>query len=313
MTADAVAPQAHPAPSLAGRAAPEIGIGLCVYNGEPYLSGSLASILAQDGDFDLVIADNCSTDATEEICREAARKDPRVRYIRRDRNLGVIANHNQIVHETRGEFFSFASSDDEYREDRLTLLAAALRAVPDASIAFSGAEEIDADGELIKLWRNTAPTDHPDPVRRLHSKLVHYDETLQFYGLMRRSLLERALPLQPIVACDRVLIAQMALLGPMVAVDDPLLRHRNHAKSVSRANHARAFRKREKPEENSRFFLPNVAEGAALARAIRHTPLSPGDRLRAYAALSPWLRRNAVPMARNVAHVAVGLVRGRAE
>ncbi|MGV9302141.1 MULTISPECIES: glycosyltransferase [unclassified Nonomuraea] len=303
---------AENSPSFVGRAAPEIGLGLCVYNGEPYLSGSLASILAQeDADFELVIADNCSTDATEEICREAARNDPRVRYLRRDRNIGVIATHNRIVRETRGAFFAWVTSDDEYRKDRLSLLAAALRDRPEASMAFSGAEEVDGEGTLIEVWRTTAATDHPDPIVRLRAKLDFYDETLQFYGLMRREVLERAMPLQPVVACDRVLLAQLALLGPMVAVDEPLLWHRNHAGSVSRANHARTFRRREAPRENPRWFLPNVEEGRCLVRVINHTPMRPGARLRAYAAMRPWLRRNAVPMARNLAHVGVGLVRGR--
>ncbi|MGP3917550.1 glycosyltransferase family 2 protein [Nonomuraea sp. 10N515B] len=310
MTGTSPEPETRRAPSLVGRAAPEIGVGLCVFNGEPYLATALKSLLAQeDADFELVIADNCSTDGTEELCRDAARNDPRVRYLRREKNLGVIANHNRIVQETRGAFFSFAGADDEYRADRLTLLAAALRARPEASIAFSSAEEIDEKGDLLEVWHNTAPTDHPDPVTRLHAKLVKYDETLQFYGLIRREILLRALPLQPIVACDRVLIAQLALLGPLVSVAEPLLRHRNHARSVSRANHARTFRKREKPEENPRFFLPNAAEGVALLRAIRHTPLSGRDRLRAYAAMRPWLRRNAVPMAKNVAHAGLALVR----
>ncbi|MEV0583067.1 glycosyltransferase [Nonomuraea sp. NPDC050310] len=290
-------------PSLTGLAEPEIGLGLCVYNGEPYLSSSLDSILAQEGDFELVIADNASTDGTEEICRERARNDPRVRYLRRERNIGVTATHNQIIHETRGEFFAWVTSDDRYRADRLVLLADALRKHPEAAMAFSGAEEVDQDGQTLSIWLNTAPTDDPDPVRRLHAKLSHYDETLHFYGLMRRSVLERALPLAPIVACDRVLIADLALLGPLIAVNEPLLWHRNHPGSVSRANRSRAFRKREAPEENLRWFLPNVEEGRCLLRAIGNAPLTRGQRARAYAAMRPWLRRNAVPMLKNVAHV----------
>src|SRR5947208_2594281 len=105
----------RPAPGLVGRASPPIGVGLPVYNGEPFLARSITSLLAQqDADFELVIADNASTDGTEEICREFARTDPRVRYLRRDTNVGVIENHNRIVHETTGEFFSFAAADDEY-------------------------------------------------------------------------------------------------------------------------------------------------------------------------------------------------------
>ena len=84
-------------------------------------------------------------------------------------------------------------------------------------------------------------------------------------------------------------------------VDELLLRHRNHPGSNSQVNHARAFRARELPGDQ-RFFLPNVEEGRALLRVIRNAPLSRRQRLRAYAALRPWLRRNAVSMARNVAH-----------
>ncbi|HUR05083.1 MAG TPA: hypothetical protein VM347_21245, partial [Nonomuraea sp.] len=137
----------------------------------------------------------------------------------------------------------------------------------------------------------------------------NYDETMHFYGLMRREALLRARPLEPILPADRVMISGLALLGPLVVVDELLLRHRNHPGSNSQVNHARAFRARELPGDQ-RFFLPNVEEGRALLRVIRNAPLSPGQRLRAYAALRPWLRRNAVPMARNVAHSGIDVARG---
>jgi glycosyltransferase involved in cell wall biosynthesis len=303
-------PHARTSAALVGRAAPAIGVGMPVYNGEPYLEGALRSVLTQeDADFELVIADNCSTDGTEELCRELARTDPRVRYLRRERNVGITANHNLVVHETRGEFFSYATSDDEYRKDRLSLLSAALRRHPDAAAAISGVEEIDEEGRTIGSWRDASPTVQPDPVSRLRHRLLNYDETMHFYGLMRRETLLRAKPLEPILPADRVMIAGLALLGPLVVVDELLLRHRNHSGSNSQVNHARLFRAREKPGDQ-RFFLPNVEEGRALMRVIRNAPLSSGQRLRAYAALRPWLRRNAVPMAKNLAHSGIDVARG---
>ena len=65
---------AKPAPALTGTARAPIAVGLPVYNGEPYLDTALKAVLDQQGvDFELWIGDNCSTDGTEEICREAAR------------------------------------------------------------------------------------------------------------------------------------------------------------------------------------------------------------------------------------------------
>jgi cellulose synthase/poly-beta-1,6-N-acetylglucosamine synthase-like glycosyltransferase len=55
---------------------PTLSIGLPVYNGEDFLRDSLESILSQDyDDFELIISDNASIDATEATCREFA--DPR--------------------------------------------------------------------------------------------------------------------------------------------------------------------------------------------------------------------------------------------
>jgi glycosyltransferase involved in cell wall biosynthesis len=53
--------------------APRLSIGLPVYNGEKYLPASLDAVLGQTyDDFELIIADNASTDSTEEICRETS-------------------------------------------------------------------------------------------------------------------------------------------------------------------------------------------------------------------------------------------------
>jgi cellulose synthase/poly-beta-1,6-N-acetylglucosamine synthase-like glycosyltransferase len=71
--------------------APRVSIGLPVYNGERFLAGAIASILAQTYTaFELIICDNASTDRTGEICRDFASKDPRVRYHRQPRNFGAI-------------------------------------------------------------------------------------------------------------------------------------------------------------------------------------------------------------------------------
>ena len=61
----------------------KVSIGLPVYNGERFIRNSIDSILSQTfTDFELIISDNASTDATKYICEEYAIKDKRIRYIR---------------------------------------------------------------------------------------------------------------------------------------------------------------------------------------------------------------------------------------
>ena len=67
-----------------------ISVGMPVYNGERYLASAIESVLAQTfDDFELLIADNASTDDTEAICRDFASRDPRIRYTRHAENIGA--------------------------------------------------------------------------------------------------------------------------------------------------------------------------------------------------------------------------------
>ena len=84
-------------------AAPPVSIGLPVYNGENYMGEAISSLLEQDyGDFELLIADNASTDSSLEIARQFATDDPRVIvYPSRDQPGRVVELQSQLRVEPR--------------------------------------------------------------------------------------------------------------------------------------------------------------------------------------------------------------------
>ncbi len=82
---------------------PRVSIGLPVFNGERFVAEAIDSILAQTfTDFELIVSDNASTDRTEEICRQYAEKDERIRYVRNRENYGAAFNFNQTFHLSSG-------------------------------------------------------------------------------------------------------------------------------------------------------------------------------------------------------------------
>src|SRR3954467_5074495 len=92
---------------------PRLTVGLPTYNGEDYLASALDSLLAQTfTDFELIISDNASTDATESICREYAAKDARIRYIRQEKNRGAASNFRFVLDKSGGKYFMWAACDD---------------------------------------------------------------------------------------------------------------------------------------------------------------------------------------------------------
>lgn len=79
-----------------------------------FLAECVNSILTQSfSDFEVLIMDDCSPDNTEEIARSI--RDPRVRYVRNDRNVGHLRNYNIGISQSRGKYVWLISADDRLR------------------------------------------------------------------------------------------------------------------------------------------------------------------------------------------------------
>lgn len=97
---------------------PLVSVGMPVYNGERTVAAAIDSILRQTwAEWELVISDNASTDATATICLGFAGRDPRIRYLRQRENIGAAANFRKVLDESRGDFFMWAAADDLRSDD----------------------------------------------------------------------------------------------------------------------------------------------------------------------------------------------------
>ena len=95
---------------------PDISIIIPTYNRAHYLAKAISCCQAQQGDFEIIISDNCSTDNTAEIVRSFL-NDPRIRYYRNDRNLGMMGNWKKCIHEhARADWFVLMSDDDYFTD-----------------------------------------------------------------------------------------------------------------------------------------------------------------------------------------------------
>lgn len=92
---------------------PFFSIVMPVYNAQQYLVSAVKSILDQSfKDFELILVDDCSTDGSDEICREMAVKDGRIVYERMPHNGGASAARNRALKLARGQYIGFVDSDD---------------------------------------------------------------------------------------------------------------------------------------------------------------------------------------------------------
>ena len=213
---------------------PTVTIGLPVYNGERFLARALDSLVRQSfRDFELLVADNASTDATAEIAAEYAQRDPRVRHLRAAANVGMEGNFLRVLREASGPFFMWAACDDWWAPTFIERLEGALRANDAAILAMSDVERVNEDGRVRDVVRLEGAA---DPSRMTAGQLAlalaaGRPYHLCLYGLYRTDVLRRSFTgFPPVVATDRLFMCRMALTGSFARVPEPL-----HRKTVRRA------------------------------------------------------------------------------
>jgi glycosyltransferase involved in cell wall biosynthesis len=90
-----------------------LSICIATYNRADYISETLNSIIPQlEDDVELLVVDGASTDATQDVVRKFAEKEPRIRYVRLLAKGGVDQDYNQSVELARGEFCWLFTDDD---------------------------------------------------------------------------------------------------------------------------------------------------------------------------------------------------------
>ena len=129
---------------------PRVLVMMAAYNGEKYLAEQIESILSQqDVQVDLLIADDCSTDSTPEICRAYADRLPNVVFVQQQQNLGCAANFMSMLlaaDPDGHDYFAFSDQDDVWLPQKLAAGVAKLQASGKrCSLYYSDVRDVNAD------------------------------------------------------------------------------------------------------------------------------------------------------------------------
>jgi hypothetical protein len=230
--------------------APRVSIGLPVYNGDNYLAETLDSILAQTfTDFELVISDNASTDGTEAICHEYARRDRRIRFVRNPTNLGAAWNYNRVFELARGAYFKWNGHDDPLAPLFLEGCVEVLDGDPGIVLCFARNRAIDERGEEHDVGALTARTfafkpqlTSPDAHVRFYHAVVADHPQGAIFGLIRRSVLAKTPLIGSYRMSDLTLLGELALRGRFHQISEALQDRRFHpqqGRNVYKAGHQR--------------------------------------------------------------------------
>jgi glycosyltransferase involved in cell wall biosynthesis len=215
---------------------PRVSVIMAVHNEERFLAEGIESVLAQSfTDWELIVSDDGSTDATPAIARAFAEREPeRVRVLRCEQNQGKPFALNRALAAHRGELIAWLDGDDLMFPEKLARQVAALDANRGAAGCCHDAEMFDSlsGAELgrFSLVANGMPL-------RSGGVELWFDPT---YRMLPSATMIRS-SLCPAGGFDERLTYTNDWLfdievfrhGPCIAIEDALVRYRRHDHNLS--------------------------------------------------------------------------------
>lgn len=201
----------------------KVSIVLPVYNGAATISEAIDSILRQTySDFELIIVNDCSSDKTEDIVNEYAKKDSRILIINNTVNQKLPKSLNIGFEHANGVYYTWTSDDNMYKQEAIQKMVECLDADDSIGMVYTNYTVIDEKGDILHevithqpemipygnvvgacfLYRNSVAEkvggydttlflaeDYDYWIRVFKvSKLVHLDDNLYYYRWHNRSL-----------------------------------------------------------------------------------------------------------------------------
>ena len=163
---------------------PKVSVVMAVWNGERYLGESIDSILNQTfHDFEFIIIDDGSFDATPNILARYEQHDPRIIIHRFKHNLGLSTALNFGIKKVRGEYIARMDADDISKPERFQEQVSYMDAHPDVGIC-GGWVKLIGDSKNT-VWK--FPTEHSS----IHAQLFFANSLAHPTIMMRASTIKK--------------------------------------------------------------------------------------------------------------------------
>jgi len=276
---------------------PLLTLGLPVFNGERFLARALDSLLTQTfKDFEIIISDNCSTDATQEIARHYCELDSRVILCTNSCNIGAAENYNSVARRASGQFFAWVNHDDLWAPAYFERCVTALLENPTAVLSYTKSAKIADDDSLISPLISDLGITATEPYLRLrtfHDHFIRIDRThdwsapdiegiwIPIYGVIRRGPLMQSILIRKFIGSDTVLLEQLSLFGSFYEIDEIFFFKRDHPQRSMRDSVAYDQRiKWFTAKEIGIFLFPRFTTLWCRVRVAYNFEMSRGTRVR---------------------------------
>ncbi len=166
---------------------PKVSIIMPTYNRANYIVQAIESIQKQTySHWELIIIDDASTDDTASVVNDCILKDPRIRYIRQPKNVGISYNRNYGIRNSTGKYIAMLDSDDVWSDPaKLSMQLHFLETHQEYALVGTSITVIDSNGAPV----NTISFYITDAKIRRH--ILRRNQFAQSSVVFTRSILDK--------------------------------------------------------------------------------------------------------------------------
>lgn len=125
-----------------------------LYQAQKYISKTIESVRNQTYEnWEMIIVDDCSTDEGPVLVAAYAKKDPRIRYYRNEKNVGAAQSRNEAMKLAKGQYLAFLDSDDLWEPQKLEKQLQLMNR-KNAAFVYGGCDVMDDDGKSLQKIRH---------------------------------------------------------------------------------------------------------------------------------------------------------------
>lgn len=207
---------------------PPISVVLCTYNGAKYIEAQLASILAQTyAVAEIIVVDDVSSDDTMAVVERAAARDSRISLSQNTFNIGFTSNFESALQMAKHDYIAISDQDDIWHHQKIEKMMAAF--TTDAAAIYCDSVRFTKDIPINPIKNKSSRHVAGIDVR----KLAMYNTVSGHALIIRKSLLEKALPIPSAVYYDWWLALQAVTSGGIQYLDEILVYQRAHDNNVT--------------------------------------------------------------------------------
>ena len=213
---------------------PEISVIMSAYNAEKFVGETIESITQQTfTNFEFIIVDDGSTDATPEILSEWAARDQRI-HVTTQENQGLTRSLCEAVSVARAPLLARIDADDIALPKRLEHQYKAMQSTPDLVVLGTQVATIDGKGQKIRTRKVTTGP------RRIRDRLVIRNCINHSSAMLRRKAVLEVGNYNPkfLTSQDYDLWLRMSRVGQIDNLPETLMHYRKHADRVSAKSNA---------------------------------------------------------------------------